>query len=135
MATVQTDINALTSLGIGQSAAENDLVVGGAVGAYTFTFGGYRAGTEQSLLVANGSGLTGTGEAVTVSTTANGGLPTTGAVTVAANAELDLLGGGSVQTITVAASGGNFDLSFGGQTTSDISFNDGSGAAGIFRRS
>ncbi len=91
---------------------------------YTLNFAGFLAGTSVGTVVANGAGLTGVGETVAVTNTTPVGDVTAGAVSVAAGAELDLVGGGSVQTLTLGGpTGGNFDLVFDGLTTSDLPYN------------
>jgi RHS repeat-associated protein len=68
-ATVQADLQALSSIGSG-----NVLVMGGSGGPWTVRFAGSLAGTAQAQLTASGSGLTGgTSPSVSVTTSSVGG--------------------------------------------------------------
>lgn len=98
---VQTALRALDGIG-----ATDVAVTGNAGGPYTVTFGGALAGTNVPELIGDATSLTqGTGTAV----------PTTTQQGAAGVAE--------TQTITVAATGGVFTVTYDGQTTGDLAWN------------
>ncbi len=92
-ATVQTALQALTSIGSG-----NALVMGGSGGPWAVRFAGSLAGTDQAQLTASGAGLTGgTSPSVAVTTTSQGGdagrvQSTTDPRGIVAKTDYDLLG-------------------------------------------
>lgn len=103
-ATVQTELLALSNL------APGDVVVTGpAGGPYILTFGGTLANTDVALLTGDASSLTQAGDAaLSINTTVQGNGTTNEEQTV---------------TISPAATGGTFTLTFNGNTTNAIAFN------------
>ncbi|HEY5311398.1 MAG TPA: autotransporter-associated beta strand repeat-containing protein, partial [Pirellulales bacterium] len=125
---IQTALNSINSIaGVGGSVVV--LEVPGSTNVFSVIFeGSFSLQTAVATMTATITALN-SGSAVTINATgapfATGGASLVSDTTVSTGAALEMAASNEVQTVTVTASGGSFNLTFQGQTTDDIAYNTG----------